>query len=90
MTRSSIARHHLDRRADQIIQQNTGNPDDLLTTAAVAEWLYVSEQFLTIGRSRGYGPRWVRVSARCVRYKRSDVLAWLRSRTYASTSEYAA
>ena len=84
-------RHHLDRRADQLAELGTrGSPDDLLTTPAVAEWLGVSTQWLEIGRSKGYGPRFVRLSTRRVRYRRSDVLDWLGTRTCASTAEYAA
>ena len=31
-------RHHLDRRAHALIEQGPGNPDDLLSTRAVADW----------------------------------------------------
>src|SRR5262245_22982620 len=74
-------RHHLDRRVDQLAALGTErSPDDLLTTPAVAEWLGVSTQWLEIGRSNGYGPRFVRLSTRRVRYRRSDVLDWLGTR----------
>lgn len=82
-------RHHLDRRAADIAESASDkSPDELLTTAATAEWLGISSQWLEIGRSKGYGPPFVRLSTRRVRYHRADVLAWLASRTHASTAEY--
>jgi len=80
--------HHLDRRADDIAARGAGDPNDLLSTVQVAGWLAVSPQFLEIGRHRGYGPRFVRLSTRRTRYLRSDVIEWLRSRSHASTAEY--
>lgn len=87
-----VRRHHLDRRADQIAAVAPGADDELLNTTAVAVWLGCSTQWLEIGRSKGptggYGPRFTRVSERCIRYKRGDVLAWLKKRTFNSTAEY--
>jgi hypothetical protein len=80
--------HHLDRRASAIAEQGQGGSDDLLSTSEVASWLGVSHQFLEIGRLKNYGPTFVRVSSRMIRYRRGDVLAWLKSRTHASTAEY--
>ncbi len=81
-------RHHLDRRADAIAAQSVGHDDDLLPTKQVADWIGVSTQWLEIGRLRAYGPKFVRVGPRHIRYKRSDVLSWLAERTHASTAEY--
>ena len=81
-------RHHLDRRAVELVDDGVGNPHDLLTTPATAEWLGVSVQWLEIGRSKGYGPSFVRLSPRRVRYRRADVLEWLRERTHRSTAAY--
>jgi predicted DNA-binding transcriptional regulator AlpA len=86
---SKPPRHHLDRRAASLITSTSGDLDDLLTTSETAHWLSLSTQWLEIGRCRGYGPPFVRVSPRCVRYRRRDVLAWLHQRTHARTSEYA-
>jgi predicted DNA-binding transcriptional regulator AlpA len=84
-------RHHLDQRADQIIAAAGGDDDLLLTTRQVADWLGCSTIWLEIGRGakNSYGPRFVKISARMVRYRKSDVLEWLRSRTFSSTAEYA-
>jgi predicted DNA-binding transcriptional regulator AlpA len=83
-------RHHLDRRAAELAQEGAaaGEADDLLNTSEVAEWLGISLQWLEIGRSKGYGPRFVRLSPRRVRYLRSSVMEWLRERQHQGTAEY--
>lgn len=73
-------RHLIDRRASRTIEFAPRFDDRPLTTADVASWLGVSTQWLEIGRCRGYGPRFTRISTRRVRYAREDVVAWLRSR----------
>ena len=81
-------KHHLDRRADALAEAGAGNGDDLLTTEQVAEWLGVSRGWLEIGRGQGYGPKFVALSPRNIRYRRAAVRAWLRERTHACTREY--
>lgn len=85
---SAPTKHHLDRRADKIVAADVGADDELLTTRQVADWLSVSTQWIEIGRSRHYGPEFTRVGPRVIRYRRGDVLKWLRERTHASTAEY--
>lgn len=80
-------RHHLDRRSRELIAEGAGDPDDLLTTSELCEWLGVSTQWAEIARHKGLGPRWVALSTRRIRYKRSAVLEWLASRTRQSTRE---
>lgn len=82
--------HHLDRRVQQIVSalEARGAQDDLLSTRDLATWLGVSVQWLEIGRHRGYGPQFIRVTGRIIRYKRSDVLAWLDERAHRCTAEY--
>jgi predicted DNA-binding transcriptional regulator AlpA len=91
-TDGAAGRHHLDRRAKDLIEAAAGEgpPDDLLTTAGVSAWLGISVQWLDIGRCRGYGPAFVRLSPRRIRYRRADVIAWLSERTHRSTAGYAA
>jgi predicted DNA-binding transcriptional regulator AlpA len=72
--------HHLDKRAVDIAAAAQGADDELLRTRAVALWLDVSTQFLEIGRLKGYGPPFIRISPHHVRYRRGDVLAWLKRR----------
>jgi predicted DNA-binding transcriptional regulator AlpA len=81
----------VDRRAFELAQKGAaaGEADELLTTSEVSEWLRLSVPWLEIGRSKGYGPRFVRLSPRRVRYLRSSVLEWLRERQHQATREYA-
>ena len=80
--------HHIDRRAAAIVEQDTADPDALLSTSDTAEWLGVSVQWLEIGRHKGYGPRFLKLSPKVVRYRRADVLAWLTERAHQRTAEY--
>jgi predicted DNA-binding transcriptional regulator AlpA len=78
---------HLDKRAADLLDHGIGADDDLLTTEQLARWLGVSVQWLEIGRSRGYGPPWMRLGRRC-RYARAAVRAWLAKRMHSSTQDY--
>ena len=71
--------HHLDRRARELRDTDLGHDDRLLTTPQVAEWLHVSRSWLEAGRSRGYGPPFVRIGRR-VRYRVGCVKTWLAHR----------
>jgi hypothetical protein len=83
------ARHHLDKRASAVAADaRDRDPDELLTTAATAEWLGLSSQWLEIGRHRGYGPHYIRLSPRRIRYRRADVLVWLKLRSHQAVAEY--
>ena len=62
--------------------------DRLLDTKAAAYWLRISPETLAKHRCRGTGPRFVRAGAgkqSPVRYRKSDLEAWLVEAT--STSE---
>jgi hypothetical protein len=83
-------KHHLDQRADKIIATEIdAENDELMTTHEVAVWFGVSDEWLEIGRSKGYGPPFTRVGPHSVRYLRSKCREYLQARTYASTAEYA-
>jgi hypothetical protein len=79
---------HIDKRAGAIASQVAGDDDDLLTTNETADWLQVSSQWLEIGRTRGYGPPYDRLSAKVIRYRRGKVRAWLDERSHRGTAEY--
>jgi hypothetical protein len=82
-------RLHLDKKAEILAtDSDSKDPDDLLTTEQLADWLGTSTQFVENGRAQSYGPPYVRLSPRCIRYRRADVVAWLRSRMCQSTAEY--
>lgn len=87
---SRPGRHHLDRFAAKIATEVAagGDRDQLLTTPETAVLLNVSEQFLEIGRVKGFGPPFVALSPRRIRYRRGDVIEWLVQRTHRSTGEY--
>ena len=71
--------HHLDRRAAKLVNE-PGDDDDLLKTPTTADWLGVSDQWLETGRIVGYGPPFLKIGQRMIRYRRGDVRKWLRSR----------
>ncbi len=83
--------HHIDRRAAAVVDLLTArDPDQMLTTVETAELLGCSVSFLEIGRIRGYGPPAQKITPRMVRYRRGDVLAWVRERAEANAKEPAA
>lgn len=55
--------------------------DELLKQGHVADMIGgLSSRTLEAWRRRGYGPPFIRVSPRAIRYRRSDVEAWLAAR----------
>lgn len=60
----------------------------MLKEGEAATLLGVSVRALQAWRCRGGGPPFVRVAARVIRYRQSDLRTWLASRVCTSTSEY--
>jgi predicted DNA-binding transcriptional regulator AlpA len=60
--------------------------DRLLTPKEAANFLRLSSSWLAKARMRGDGPPFVK-PGRSIRYRESDLLRWIRSRTHLSTSE---
>ncbi len=80
--------HHIDRRAAAIVDLLTArDPDQMLTTPETAKLLGCSVSFLEIGRIRNYGPPAQKITPKMVRYRRGDVLAWVRERAEANAKE---
>ncbi len=52
-----------------------------------AEFVHVVARTMQGWRQKGGGPRFVRVSARCVRYRRIDLKQWADERLRTSTSD---
>jgi hypothetical protein len=84
-TKNSIApapykpvRHHFDRYADQIAA--TIEDHRLYKTPETAAILGCSPITLEAWRSKGWGPPYTKTSPRQVRYRGSDLVAYLRSR----------
>ena len=59
----------------------------LFTPEEVSERLGVALQTLAHWRVKGCGPKWCRLSARCVRYPADALELWLSGRQQASTAE---
>lgn len=53
------------------------NPADLLSELEVSASLKISPQTLRNWRAKGEGPRFVKIGKRVVRYRRSDVDAFI-------------
>ena len=47
-----------------------------MNTQELADYLEVAVQTLFRWRQSGYGPAWMRVGPRLIRYKVSDVMEW--------------
>jgi excisionase family DNA binding protein len=72
---TAAARRHRDRPAER-----GGEPDPLLTVDQVARYLGKPKSTLYAWRSRGQGPRAIRVG-NVLRYRYSDVERWLDEQT---------
>ena len=59
----------------------------LLTEAEAARRLGFTPRFLQQRRYTGGGPRFVRISARAIRYRPEDLEAWATERLRTSTSD---
>ena len=63
------------------------DPDALIREREAAAFLGFSQRALESWRQRGNGPSFVKISARAIRYRRRDLIAWAEERLVASTSE---
>ncbi len=52
-----------------------------------AEFLNMTPRSMQAMRQRGDGPRFIRISARCIRYRRIDLRQWAEARLRSSTSD---
>ena len=51
--------------------------ETLLPIQEAAAYMQVTADWLNILRKRGIGPQYIRTSRRFIRYRRSDIEAWL-------------
>ena len=63
--------------------------DWFVSEAKAANMLDVTPKALQKWRGNGTGPRFLKISARCVRYRIKDLYDWAEGRTVQSTSEVA-
>jgi predicted DNA-binding transcriptional regulator AlpA len=61
--------------------------DRLLTEREAAAFLGYTIRALQNWRVRGGGPKFIKISARSIRYCRRDLIAWIEARRCAHTSE---
>lgn len=61
---------------------------ELLTETEAGKRLGFSIRSLQKWRCYGGGPRFIRVSARAIRYRPADLEQWIKDRAKTSTSEY--
>ena len=59
----------------------------LVSEKVAAQFIGLTNRTLQKMRQRGGGPVWVRVSSRCVRYRRHDLRQWADARVRRSTSD---
>jgi len=62
-----------------------GSP--LLTEVDAAEYLSLTRRALQAWRYQGRGPKYVKISARAVRYRPEDLESWVETRLRSSTSD---
>ncbi|MEN8893079.1 MAG: helix-turn-helix domain-containing protein [Planktotalea arctica] len=68
-------------------QAPTADPNNLMDEREAASMLCYSVRALQNWRHRGGGPKFIRVSARSIRYRRRDLLEWIDSRTVSNTAQ---
>ncbi len=71
-----------DRFDDEGLWQDRLNDEDywhsLINERKAAGFLDLTDRTLQALRQRGGGPRYVVISARCIRYRRIDLRAWVK------------
>jgi len=69
------------------LQSDPDYYDRLIDEREAAQYLGYTARALQNWRVRGGGPRFVKVSARSIRYRRRDLIEWAEARLVGSTSE---
>ncbi len=59
----------------------------LIDEKAAADFLGLTNRTMQAYRHRGGGPQYIRLSSRCLRYRRIDLRAWAEARMRKSTSD---
>lgn len=62
------------------VEKTMSDPLNVLTPQQAARYVGVSEAALRLWRSRGCGPRYFKAGEKLIRYRRSDLDAWIESR----------
>ena len=72
---------------DQLFRIGLIDQETLLTEKGAADFLDLTPRCLQAWRSREGGPRFVKNSSGCIRYRRSDLLEWVQERLRSVTSD---
>ena len=59
----------------------------LMNEEQAAAFLGVTKRALQAWRINGSGSKYVRISARCIRYRKADLIEWSENRLQTSTSQ---
>ena len=73
-----------DKENAEIIEYSKLDPQALMTTAQVADWLKVSESYFNKARHTGEGPKYVKIGA-AVRYSKRAMDDWIAEKQRQST-----
>ena len=85
--------HSPARSGAAVIVNGDADTDDLdywnslIDEHAAAAFSGLTHRTMQLMRQRGDGPRFVRLSARCIRYRRVDLKAWAEARLRTSTAD---
>ncbi len=63
------------------------DPESLITEKGVAEFLGVGTRTIQKWRCSGAGPKFVKISSRCIRYRRADLIAFVNEHRRSNTIE---
>jgi len=80
---------HFNSRQSIVRDLDAAEPDIFLNENRAAEIINVNPRTLRQWRLRGGGPKFIRISSRCVRYRYRGLIAWAEALLSASTSESA-
>ncbi len=70
----------------RLLAEAAFDPDSLETERHAADFLGVTTRALQKWRATGTGPQFVRISGRCIRYRRRDLTDWVEARLKTSTA----
>lgn len=74
-------------KSQRATAQHGAHPSPLMTETQAAEYLSLTNRALQAWRCQGRGPRFVKISARAVRYRLEDLERWVEERLRRSTSD---
>lgn len=72
---------------DKESNEDLGHWYSLIDEKAAARELGVIDRTMQNYRQRGGGPKFIRLSSRCIRYRRIDLREWVEARLRHSTSD---